>query len=211
VSTKSAIFYWASLGVKEIVVADATGDPVLSSEDEVLLREVGCVIERVRFQQDDDEAIRNGKGYAEGKLIEFTLQNSKILDKSTSFYKCTGKVFCRNFHEINASIVKGNIVNLFWVGSYTGTIFNYVDLRFFLCEKKTFFETLLPGYLAATADNDYVELLITPRVRERFNQAKFVRPKLTGFSGGSNDVYPDIVLGDLEFQFPCFGNAQKKG
>lgn len=204
IAAKAAVYYWASMGVKDITIADATGSVLLSGEELRGFSQIGCSIEQISYQQDAEAVRKFGKGYGEGRLMEFALQNSERLRASASFYKCTGKVFCRNFRDIDLMIRNNNVQNLFWVGSYTGTIMHFVDLRFFLCSHDLFRSTLLPSYLATSAGGDYVEELVTPGIQSALRAGKTVRPRLSGFSGLLNEPYPETTLGDLEFSFPCF-------
>jgi hypothetical protein len=204
VAAKSTLYYWALLGVKDIVIADATGSELLSAGEKASLSELGCSIEQIAYQQDNGAVQKFGKGYAEGKLIEFAVNKSEIIAKSKSFYKCTGKVVCRNFVQINRQIKEKNVTNLFWVGSYTGTILNLIDLRFFLCSTEFFKSIIFPAYMLATQGNSYVEELVTPRVTEKLKRKNFARPKLSGFCGLTNETYPETNLGDLEYSFPCY-------
>ena len=45
-----------------------------------------------------------GKGYGEGKLLSFALENSIILETVDSFFTCTGKEYRRNFEAMTNMI-----------------------------------------------------------------------------------------------------------
>ena len=53
--------------------------------------------------------LTRGKAFAEGQLIKFALDHSELLTKSGHFFKCTGKMFCRNFASICDLIATHNI------------------------------------------------------------------------------------------------------
>lgn len=48
----------------------------------------------------NNEAHQYGKGYGEGKIIEYAINNSKFLNDDVDFYKITGRIFVQNFSLI---------------------------------------------------------------------------------------------------------------
>lgn len=128
ITAKAAVFFWSALGVKKIVIADATSQVLLEDSEVLMLNQMNIEIEQIHYQQDNDLIIRKGKGYGEGALIKFALQNSRLLQSADNFFKCTGKVYCRNYLEIFDLIQKNNIQNIFWRELFG----NSVDTRFFM-------------------------------------------------------------------------------
>lgn len=103
----------------------------------------GNVIELARSQEKNLEILifnerssqKYGKGYGEGKILEFAMTNSKYLNKnSINFYKITGRGFIKNFEEIRKlHIDKPNIFNApgFNLKSYyDSSSFNKLGYRF---------------------------------------------------------------------------------
>lgn len=68
-------------------------------------------LEILKFNEKSSQ--RYGKGYGEGKILEFAMFNSKYLNKNNvNFYKITGRGFIKNFEEIrNLHIDKPNVFN----------------------------------------------------------------------------------------------------
>lgn len=48
----------------------------------------------------NNESYKYGKGWGEGKIIEYVFQNSKVLHHHNCFYKITGQYFLKNCDEI---------------------------------------------------------------------------------------------------------------
>ncbi|PSB59235.1 hypothetical protein C7B77_01670 [Chamaesiphon polymorphus CCALA 037] len=48
------------------------------------------------------KAQKYGKGYGEGEIIKYALRHSKYLSNTTNFYKITGRLFVKNFDEIQS-------------------------------------------------------------------------------------------------------------
>ena len=203
IATKCGIFFWASQNVRQIVVADATETKVLSPDEEALLASMGCRVEQIAYRQREADTLNRGKGYAEGQLIAFAVNSSALLAQSDSFFKSTGKTFCRNFGKVLQAVQANKCKSVFWTGSYTGADLRFVDLRFFLCSKSFFGNVLLAGY-EQSAEMDFVEATVTGRIASQLASSQLPRPQISGFSGGFDAQYPEIHFGDLESSFPAF-------
>jgi hypothetical protein len=203
VATRSAVYFWASQKVERIVIADATGTICLADEDVALLAAMGCTVEQLSFQQDNELVRLKGKGHAEGQLIAFALRESRLLAGASGFFKCTGKVFCRNYPEIASLAARNGIEHLFWMGGFSGIEVSMVDVRFFLTTPDFFSQAVLPGYANADDRSVMVETAINQALSPLLKSGSFIRPRLTGFSGGFDGQYPDVSLGDLDYRFPC--------
>lgn len=204
VATRGCVHFWAAQRVERIVIADATGGVCLHDEDVALLARTGCVVEQISYRQDDDAVRARGKGYAEGQLIAFALESSRLLAQSERFFKCTGKLLCRNFSQIAAMVEHNGLTELFWMGSYSGVDFANVDARLFLATRAFFADRVMEGYARASdAGGPMVEAALTEAIAPSLLRASFPRPRLSGFSGGYDSQYPDVTLGDLDSAFPC--------
>ncbi|NBU05398.1 MAG: hypothetical protein EBT39_03500 [Sphingobacteriia bacterium] len=201
ITAKAAVLYWASLGVNQIVIADATGQTLLDSSEIILLSEIGVEIEQINYQQNNHMVIKRGKGYGEGALIKFALQRSELLSKASHFFKCTGKVYCRNFSDIFNLIQRNNLQNIFWKEVFE----NVIDTRFFYTSKNFADNYLLPAYENINDRNNLMsEHCILKVASENLNQVTAIRPLLSGFSGSLNKPYFDASLGFLDNNLPCW-------
>lgn len=102
--TKAGVYLWAGYGIKKIVLADSTGKTLLSEDDTKNLLGMGVDVEQISYFQDNQTVLQKGKGFGEGALIDFSLHSSNILSAADCFYKCTGKIFCRNFGDIESIV-----------------------------------------------------------------------------------------------------------
>lgn len=208
-TTKAGIFFWAAFGVKNIVIVDATNRNVLSEEEVQLLNEMNVNIEQLAFQQDDELIKIKGKGYAEGSLILHAVENSEVLAKTKEFYKCTGKVYCRNFPQIQEAIKRQGLSTVFWMESAHGPNPTKIDTRFFYTTAAFFKDVLVHGYMSASdTEKNFVESSCAQVVEAQCKNGELLRPLLSGFSGGLGRQYDEIYLGDLDAAFPCW--FQKK-
>jgi hypothetical protein len=207
-ATKMALFSWAMQGVRNLVIADATDSPVLSEEEMALLRQMGINVEQIHFAQDEAQVGLLGKGYAEGKLIEFALENSRLLAQEEYFFKCTGKIFCRNFQNIIALIQHHKLRGLFWRRHRAKKILGALDPRFFYTSTSFFKENLAAEYaLSNDTEDKFVENLCGHLLDKRCPQGHATRPLLAGFEGGTGEQIETIPLGELDQNFPCWFQA----
>jgi hypothetical protein len=202
ITAKAAVFFWSALGVKKIVIADATGQTLLEEPEMLMLNKMGVEIEQIQYQQDNLFVIQKGKGYGEGALIKNALQKSQLLQHENNFFKCTGKVYCRNFVEIFNLIQANNIKNIFWRDALKGFI---IDTRFFYVSKEFCNNVLLPIFENIDDKNNMaMEHVVMKMARERMTQGTSTRPMLSGFSGSMDQPYFDSSLGFLDHNLPCW-------
>ncbi|QWD59746.1 hypothetical protein [Polynucleobacter sp. MWH-UH35A] len=205
ITTKSSIFFWASLGIKKLLIVDSTLTKVLNEEDLELLRAVGIDVEQLSFQQNNEEVIHKGKGFAEGKLLEFAIDNSRLLKTEPFFFKSTGKVFCRNFSKIVELIRSNQIKGIYWSLFEHGQ-FNTVDTRFFFTSVEDCHNFLLPIYnnLNETEIGKCIEETLPEYFDAMLTKGWAVRPHISGFAGGHGRQWEESNLGEIENSFPCW-------
>lgn len=204
ITTKAGIFFWAGQGRKSIVVCDSTGANVLTSEELATIRKAGIEIEQIAFKQDDALVVERGKAFAEGELIGFAIRNSELLNRSGHFFKCTGKMFCRNFSQIWDLIVKNNIGTMFWkLYEHSLVDRNLADARFFYTSIADFQRLALAAYRHAT-EAQILEHLLAVSLHAQLSKGASIRPLLSGFSGGFGIQCEEHYLGNLDMAYPCW-------
>lgn len=203
ITAKAAALFWATSGVDKIVIADATGQTLLDEVEVSMLAQIGVEVEQINYMQNNELVIKNGKGYGEGALIRFALENSALLQKTNNFFKCTGKVYCRNFNEITQMINQNKIQNIFWRDIFD----NSIDTRFFYTSIEFCEKFLISAYENIDDRNQiYSEHCVWKLVNERLIQGAAVRPMLSGFSGSLNEPYFDKSMGFLDHNLPCWAS-----
>jgi hypothetical protein len=206
IAAKAALYFWVTQGVEQIVLADATETNLLSAHEEAELDRSETRIEQINYRQDSEAIARKGKGYGEGKLIEYAINNSELLAREEYFFKCTGKVYVRNFPVFVEAIKANNISSLFWRWIHDSSLSRLdVDCRFYFTSKRFARSHLLPAYLES---NDINGVFCEDRIREALDRnmqvGRSVRPLLTGYAGSTGAPYYDPSLGSLDYEFPCW-------
>lgn len=97
-------------------------------------------IECLNFQADTSKVSYHGKGYGEGEIVRFALENSRFLAEAEYFAKCTAKLWVENFRqclqEWNGSLLlNATFTNVF---SLRKTRFKHVDTRFYLISREIY-------------------------------------------------------------------------
>lgn len=203
---KSAVFFWASQRISNIVIADATSTPLLTEAEIELLGRNGVTVEQIMFQQDNDIVFQLGQGYAEGQLIKFAIENSSLLKVQERFFKCTGKLFVSNFANIYNDILLNNVELMFWRESVGSMLCDErVDTRFFYTTNRFFLDHLLPAYSESNARlGPSCEQTIYKLVNNHLKHVTAQRPIVLGFSGGFDSQYQYCTFGDLDRFYPSW-------
>jgi hypothetical protein len=183
-TAKAAVFIWAAQGIRKIVIADATGSTLLNSEETAMLKQMGVDVEQIHYLQNSALVKQRGKGFGEGELTSFALNNSMLLKQETHFFKCTGKLFCRNLPEIRGMIQHNHLSHIFWkMLNYENTR-TFADTRFFYTSRDFALNVLLPAYLKADDRQPAcVEEHCHAVLQGTLKSAQAIRPLISGFSG----------------------------
>ncbi len=208
VTAKAAVYFWAAQGIEKIVLADATSHRLLNDEELILLQQMNVAVEQIHYQQNDEQIKLRGKGFGEGLLIKFALDHSEFLKEETQFFKCTGKIYCRNFEAIWQMIKQNNVTDMFWQYHWEGDALRpWVDLRFFYTTKEFCSQYLIPAYFKSNDRTmEIAEHFCFELLNEKLSNAKALRPLLSGFAGYTGKQYFDLSLGELDTCYPCWVN-----
>ncbi len=97
----SILFYLKSTKIGSIIVCDNSGfDYAKNKELESAILNCGKEVELLNFIGNSDIIFTQGKGYGEGEIMKFVLENSILINKNSSFLKVTGRIFIKNIDII---------------------------------------------------------------------------------------------------------------
>jgi hypothetical protein len=206
VAAKAALYFWVAQGIQQIVLADATGNNLLTEHEWEEIDKSETSIEQINYKQASDSVIKHGKGYGEGKLIEYAVNNSALLARVEYFFKCTGKTYVRNFSDIAGAIKTRNAQGLFWkhIGDDGTAMKPWADCRFYYTSKTFAKEHLIPAYLASDDNVAFCENQIYEMLNRNMEVSRCLRPFIMGYSGATGEPYFDSSLGMLDNNFPCW-------
>jgi hypothetical protein len=206
IAAKAALYFWVSQGIEQIVLADATGTNLLTEVEAAEIDKSETRLEQINYEQANEDVVKKGKGYGEGKLIEYAINNSELLAREEYFVKCTGKLYVRNFPAIAGAIKANNLSGVFWryIGDGTSTL-PWADCRFYYTSKKFARSHLIPAYLQTVNDAEAAcEFYIHEALERNMKIGRAVRPFVAGYAGVTGEAYFDASLGSLDYNFPCW-------
>jgi hypothetical protein len=154
----------------------------------------GANIECIFFENNKEQVRLHGKGYGEGEIINYALQNSASLRDSEFFAKCTSKLWVENFLDC-LKLWNGNFLCKAYfshVFSLRKTQFEYVDTRFYLVSKSFYLKYLATAYFNVGGEQGLsLEHCFRDIIqKEHFSKVMFnVPPVICGVAGGSGTYY----------------------
>lgn len=149
----------------------------------------GKTIEFLKFEGDEKTSIF-GKGYGEGEIIKYAIENSELLKNESCFYKVTGRLIVKNFDLF--SYFNKNNKNIFF--SPTKKV---VDTRFFKVEKSFYVNYLLDEYKKVNDSKGYylehVYYEKLKNLKPKLSKS-FIFPNIAGVSGSTGEEYKNNFL-----------------
>jgi len=134
-------FYIKSQQIKKIVFCDNSNYGYSYQRERELAEKYGKQLEILKYEEDEAMVSRKGKGYGEGRILEFVLRNSELLREEKYFYKITGRLIIKNIDEIlRHETTKCNYFNR---NMYC---YQTVDTRFFGVNKETYQKHMVKAY-----------------------------------------------------------------
>ena len=132
----------------KIVICDNSNYDCSKNElQELMTKWNGVEFELLSFLGNSDMVKIRGKGYGECEIMQYVLENSKLLKDETHFLKITGKLYVTNIHDIISKIHKGeNYMNIIPLKK-----FGAIDSRFIYMDKRSYQQIL--SYLFVHIDD----------------------------------------------------------
>ncbi|PMG34010.1 hypothetical protein BCU93_18640, partial [Vibrio breoganii] len=150
-------------------------------------------VEVLYFKNDDALVSLKGKGFGEGQIIKYALQESVYLKSAEHFIKLTGKLWVSNILECEE---KYNGFAYFMIDNPIKPL--KVDTKFYIVQKKFFNNTLLEVYESVDdlngyyLEHAYFEQLINSTGNCNVFSGHFY-PEIFGLSGSTGKSYaPDL-------------------
>jgi len=130
----------------KIVICDGSGFNFSQTLDNLF--PTAC-IEVISFMNDASSVSMYGKGYGEGEIINYALENSRILKESSLFAKVTSKMWVKNFEDC-VKIFNGQFLaapQFQALPSRDKIFLEFIDTRFFISDLKFYLSTLSKAHL----------------------------------------------------------------
>lgn len=151
--------------------------------------------EYLHFKGDSSKVSSKGKGYGEGEIINFILENSKLIIGENYFFKLTGRLRVANLNKI-LNKTKNNI-NYFNTSSFKNK--NSVDTRFYGISVKQYNEYFRNAYHQVDDKNHvYLEHVFFNIIKQKkINSINMpFYPVFIGQSGSTGKLYEENLFKD---------------
>ncbi len=137
---------------------------------------------------------KQGKGYGEGEIIQYAINNSLYLKKSSFFFKLTGRLVIKNMDKIINSTKSDCAFEMIPSYIYNNSK-NYVSTTFYKVNKSLYINVLSDAYKDVNDfKENYLENIFFERLKD-LNLTSFnIPPHISGQSGSSGKYY------DLNFK-----------
>jgi len=147
-------------------------------------------------------AVEKGKGFAEGEIFSYAIENSVLIKKWTSFYKASGRIKVLN---INKVFEKSQDFDC--MGVLAAPRSQTMDTRFFKLSLEYFKENLIDAYREVNdSAGHYLEHAYFNKIKVVGGVAPFkVYPNIVGISGSTGDSYNKSKLGLMMRQLALWG------
>ncbi len=181
---ESLEYYIKKTNIRKIVYCD---NSMASKNDEIsiLANQYSKEFEWLSFQGDNVNAVEQGKGYGEGEIIKYALNNSKLLQKANYLIKVTGRVIVRN---IDLLIAFMNTNRMYFCRNTSTN----VDTKFYGLPIEAYKKDFLNLYKEVNdKKGKYLENVFSDRILERqIDVYSFiVFPNAQGISGSTGKSY----------------------
>ena len=192
-----ALKKWINESNFESIIICDNSNYIYSDELVKLALLKGKKLEVLSFKADQINGFLYGKGFGEGEIMKYIMQNSNLIKVHDGFFKVTGKLFVKNYSLIN------NVRNFDFIFSSPLIFFNSkqaVDLvftNFYYAKIESFKQYLMDSYLNVR-DNDgiYLEHVYADALKRCKKRNKKLRistmspiPMIIGKSGSTGNFY----------------------
>ena len=161
-------------------------------------------IECLRFENDQVMVRKYGRGFGEGEIVRFAIQNSQLIAKAECFAKCTAKLWVQNFAECAANWngklrLKGVFSHVF--SPFKATQLAYIDTRFYIASCEEYKRHFQDAHHLIRKDDGYG---LEDCYRDIFLQKKLsaslfsVPPVIYGVGGGTGTYYQNSLIRRLK-------------
>jgi hypothetical protein len=163
--------------------------------EEIVKREFpGALIECLFFLNDPKIIEVKGKGYGEGEIIKYALENSIFLKSADFFVKCTGKLWVNNYYQCIKNFTGVFLCQAYFkdVFSFKKTSLKYIDTRFYVLKKDFYEKYFLNAHYSLSIELGYgiEESFRDIALKNDLKNFLFkVTPRISGVGGGSGNYY----------------------
>lgn len=181
---ESLEYYIKKTKIKKIVYCD-NSMAVKDNEINNLAIQYSKEFEWLSFMGDRVKVVTQGKGYGEGEIIEYALENSKLLQSANYFIKVTGRIIIKNIDFLTSFM---NANRMYFCRNTSTNI----DTKLYGLPIEAYKKDFLKLYDEVDDKNGkYLENLFSDRIlKEQLTVHNYiVYPNVQGISGSTGKTY----------------------
>jgi hypothetical protein len=153
----------------------------------------GKKFEYLTFPGNYDQIQKLGKGFGEGEIIKYALENSRLLNTESSFYKLTGRLIVKNFDLLVTTTTRTNAF-IYRQKDITDRTCDYIETYFYKVEIDLYNRYLLNSYQSCDDQNtNFLEHVFCKDLYELPLRSFKYQPLISGLLGTSGEIY-DLKL-----------------
>jgi hypothetical protein len=175
---------------KTIIICD-NSNYIYSNEIVSLAAKNDKILEVLNFEGDKEKSKILGKGYGEGEIMNYILNNSKYIQSHDSFFKVTGKLFVENYNNYlsfkNVDFAFDYSYSFFWKKEKVECVFT----NFYFANLSSYKNILKEEYLKVKDSEGLFLEHVYASALQKANSLNLVSilPTISGISGSSGFNY----------------------
>ncbi len=186
---------WLKINPKQpLVLCDGSG---FDFSNQMKTRFPSAKFECLNFENNREMLRRYGRGYGEGEIVRFALENSRLIREAGCFAKCTSKLWVENYSQCaeawnNRLLCHGVFLDTFT--PFRRTRLAYIDTRFYIATVdyyRKYFEYAhhrigMRGGTLFSLEDCFLEIINEHRLQGILMRAS---PVICGVGGGTGRYY----------------------
>lgn len=155
----------------------------------------GANIESLCFLNDSKLVQTHGRGYGEGEIVKYAVNNSRYISESESFVKCTAKLWVQNYKQCIADWTggfkfKAVFLNVFSLFKQIQLL--QIDTRFYIASKQEYLQLFENAHLFIDKEaghgleDCFLDIILRNQIKPSFLN---VYPVICGTGGGTGVPY----------------------
>lgn len=166
-----------------------------------------ALVECLPFENNQTKVKKYGRGYGEGEIVRYALQNSQFIADAGCFAKCSSKLWVENFQclatEWNENFLcKGVFLDAF--SPTKNTVLSYIDTRFYIASTTFYQNHLIDAHLDIDRNKNFglEECFLKILLNKEFKKIMFTTPPVIyGVGGGTGAYYKNTFSRKLKESF----------
>ncbi|CAM8661104.1 hypothetical protein MCEMIEM13_01707 [Comamonadaceae bacterium] len=193
---------WRSIAPQNpLVLCDGSG---FDFQPMVAALPSGAAVECLSFQNNVSLVQEHGRGYGEGEIVRYALENSVLIESAGCFAKCTSKLWVENFSDSMRSWngklhIKGVFDHAF--SPWQLTSLAYIDTRFYAMDIGTYQQYFQQAHESIRSKEGYGleesfrDIFLKKQLRGCLMSPP---PVICGVGGGTGAYYKNTALRQLK-------------